>query len=151
MAALNANGKYIIQLDQDDMFIRDDVFDILYYEAEKFGFDLVQMRDFYKDSFFFEDNTAVNIKYAHLIKHKNTHYKLQPELKDTMFRDGNNYLLWGMLIKSDLYKKAIYHLWQIIINYRITYQEDYTISFMIILLSKKFICRILLLQVISLK
>ena len=33
-AALNSKGKYIIQLDQDDIFIRDDVFDILYYEAE---------------------------------------------------------------------------------------------------------------------
>ena len=36
IGALNANGKYILQLDQDDMFIRDDIFDILYNEAEKF-------------------------------------------------------------------------------------------------------------------
>ena len=138
MAALNANGKYIIQLDQDDMFVREDIFDILYNEAEKFDLDLVQMRDFVKDSFYFEDNTTVNMQYAHIIKPKETHYKLQPELKNTMFRDDNNYLLWGMLIKTDLYKKAIYHLWQIIINYRITYQEDYTITFMIILLSERY-------------
>ena len=26
MAALNSNGKYILQLDQDDIFIRDDIF-----------------------------------------------------------------------------------------------------------------------------
>ena len=34
IASLNANGKYIIELDQDDIFIRNDVFDILYSEAE---------------------------------------------------------------------------------------------------------------------
>ena len=26
LAALNSNGKYILQLDQDDIFIRDDIF-----------------------------------------------------------------------------------------------------------------------------
>ena len=45
IAALNANGKYIIQLDQDDIFIRNDIFDILYKEAEKNNLDLVQIRD----------------------------------------------------------------------------------------------------------
>ena len=45
MAALNANGKYIVQLDQDDMFLRDDLFNILYYEAEINNLDLVQMRE----------------------------------------------------------------------------------------------------------
>ena len=35
IGVLNSKGKYIIELDQDDIFIRDDVFDILYHEAEK--------------------------------------------------------------------------------------------------------------------
>ena len=46
VAALNANGKYITQIDQDDMFIRDDAFDLLYNEAEKKDIDLLQIRDF---------------------------------------------------------------------------------------------------------
>ena len=29
LAALNSNGKYILQLDQDDIFIRDDIFNLL--------------------------------------------------------------------------------------------------------------------------
>ena len=47
MAALNCNGKYILQLDQDDLFIRDDAFDILYNEAEKNNLDLTQIRDIF--------------------------------------------------------------------------------------------------------
>ena len=46
IAALNSNGEYIIQLDQDDMFIRDDAFNLLYFEAKNKNLELVQMRDF---------------------------------------------------------------------------------------------------------
>ena len=137
-AALNSKGKYIIELDQDDMFIRDDVFDILYYEAEKEDLDLVHIRDITKRSLFFEGLTKVNIGGRHFIISKKTHYIKQPELKDKMFIQGNNYLLWGLLIKSDIYKKAIYHLWPLIINYKIVYHEDYTITFMLIILAKKY-------------
>ena len=138
LAALNSKGKYIIQLDQDDIFLRDDAFDILYYEAEKNDLDLVQIRDICKLNFVFDKFTRVNIRGGHLIGPKKTHYKKQPELKDRMFSNGNNYLLWGILIKSDIYKKAIYHLWPLIINYKIIYHEDYTITFIIIIFAQKY-------------
>ena len=53
LAALNANGKYIFQLDQDDILIRDDVLTLVYNEAEKNHLDLVQIRDIYKTNFIF--------------------------------------------------------------------------------------------------
>jgi glycosyltransferase involved in cell wall biosynthesis len=138
IAALNSKGKYIIQLDQDDIFIRDDVFDILYNEAEKEDLDLVQIRDICQHNYIFKKFTRVNSRNIHFIFPKKTHYKKQPELKDKMFFDKNNYLLWGLLIKSDIYKKALYHLWPLIINYKIIYFEDYTVTFIIIILSKKY-------------
>lgn len=55
-----------------------------------------------------------------------------------MFIENNNYLLWGLLIKSDIYKKSIYILWPIIMNYQLIFHEDYAISFMIIILSKRY-------------
>ena len=137
-AALNSKGKYIIQLDQDDIFIRDDVFDILYNEAEKEDLDLVQIRDICNENIFFKRQTRVNFGNIHFIFPKGTHYKKQPELKDNMFFDQNNYILWGLLIKSDIYKKALYHIWPLIINYKIIYFEDYTVTFMIIILSRKY-------------
>ena len=54
MAALNCNGKYILQLDQDDLFIRDDAFDILYNEAEKNNLDLIQIRDIFINKLYLE-------------------------------------------------------------------------------------------------
>lgn len=137
LSALNSKGKYIILLDQDDIFIRDDVFDILYNEAEKEDLDLVQIRDICKHNFLFKNLTRVNFVERHLIFQKRTHDKKQPELKDKIYKD-ENYLLWGLLIKSDIYKKAIYHLWPLIINYKITFHEDYNITFMLVILAQKY-------------
>ncbi len=52
LAALNSNGKYILQLDQDDIFIRDDIFNLLYVEAENNNLDLVQFKDILKNILF---------------------------------------------------------------------------------------------------
>ena len=137
-AALNSNGKFIMQLDQDDIFIREDAFNILLLEAENNNLDLVHIRDFVKPNFYFDRKTIVNTPDAHLIFPQMMHYKNQPNLKNKNFVERNNYLLWGLLIKSELYKKAIYHLWPIIINYQIIFHEDYTISFMLVILAKRY-------------
>ena len=47
-------------------------------------------------------------------------------------------LLWGNLIRADLYKKVIYNLWPIIINYKIIFQEDYLITFFILIYAKTY-------------
>ena len=93
-SALNSKGKYIILLDQDDLFIRDDVFDMLYNEAERENLDLVQIRDICKHNLLFKNLTRVNYVERHLIFQKRTHDKKQPELKDKIYKD-ENYLLWG--------------------------------------------------------
>ena len=138
IAALNSNGEYIIELDQDDMFIRDNAFQLLYNEAKKYNLDLVQIRDFFKKKFYFIKRTPVNKLGLHFIRKKNTHYKTQPELRDKLFTEDNNYLLWGLLIRTDLYKNAIYHLWPFIMNYKIIFNEDYFITSMIAKLAKNY-------------
>ena len=120
------------------MFIRKDAFQIIYFEAKRNNLDLIQMRDFVKKDFFFHKKTSVNQFGLHWIYPKNTHYKAQPELKDKLFTENNNYLLWGLLIKTDLYKKAIYYLWPLIINYKIIFNEDYIITSMIANLAKNY-------------
>ena len=98
LAALNSKGKYIIELDQDDIFIRDDAFNILYYEAEKNDLDVVQIRDICKHNFVFDKFTRVNIRKTHYIYPQKTHYKKQPELKDSIF-NKDRYFLWGLFNK----------------------------------------------------
>ena len=130
MAALNSKGKYIIEIDQDDMFIRNDAFNILYKETEKKKLDILHFN--YKYVF----NLFNQSKKKNFIKNK-TAIEKQPKLKFTMFKI-NNCLLWGNLILSELYKKIIYNLWPIIINYKIIFQEDYLITFFLLIYAQKY-------------
>ena len=75
---LNSKGNYIIELDQDDIFIRDDVFDILYSEAEKQDLDLVQITDICKDNLVFDKFTKVNSRKRHYIYPKKPIIKSNP-------------------------------------------------------------------------
>ena len=138
IAALNCNGDFILELDQDDMFIRGDLFDILYNEAIKYNLDLVQFRDFIKEEFYFKRRTRINFGKSHWIFPKRTFYMEKNELKTSLFKDNNNYLLWGMLINSNLYKKAMYNIWELIINYKIIFNEDYFSTTMILMLSNNY-------------
>ena len=141
IGALNSNGKYIIQLDQDDIFIRDDVFNILFYEAENNDLDIVQIRDIFKSNFSLTKNMRINYPSRHFIKREifnKSFPETQPNLKNELFLKGNIYLLWGLLIRTNIYKKAIYHLWPLIMNYQLIYYEDYVVTTIILIFSKKF-------------
>ena len=56
IGALNSKGKYIIELDQDDMFFRDDAFDIIYSESE------INNLDFLSFEFISATNDSKKIK-----------------------------------------------------------------------------------------
>jgi len=142
LAALNSNSKYIMELDQDDIFIRNDLFDFLYYEAKLNKLDLVQIRDLYIKKFKIERNTRINYRLGHFIfkeeDYNCSYQEIQPLLKNKMFLNGNVFLLWGLLIKTDIYKKAIYYIWPLIMNYQIIFYEDYIITSLIVIFSKKY-------------
>ena len=145
IAALNSNGKYILQLDQDDLFIRNDAFDILYNEAENNNLDLTQIRDIFIKKPILDKKTRINFIGRHFIFLRKTkdnsvfsHFKTQPEIKNKMFLNGCVFPLWGLLIRTDLYKKTVYYLWPVIINYELIYYEDYLITSFIVILSKRY-------------
>lgn len=133
IGALYSNGKYILELDQDDMFISDKAFNILYNEAEKHNVDLLQFRDFSLNNFKFDKNVKGN----GIIFEQDTKIEFQPNIKNSMFKKYN-YLLWGLLIKSDIYKNAVINYWPIVINYKFIHFEDFCITFLIVVLAKKF-------------
>lgn len=109
IGVLEAKGKYILNLDGDDLFFDSDVFDTVYNEAEKDNLDIVSfmnvqglryyvsifhMKDGFEDKF--PDNITIH----------------QPELiYYTMFINDNfenvDSSIWGKLIKTEVYKKAL--------------------------------------------
>ena len=73
-----------------------------------YDLDLVHIRDFSKTKFYFFYKTKVNEIKDHLIYPQKTNFKKQAILKNK-------------LIKTDLYKTVIYHLWPIIMNYQMIF------------------------------
>ena len=118
------------------MFITDDAFNILYYEAEKNSLDLIQFQDFKLKKFKIYNRMIIGNS-QWIYHHNNDIYLTQPNIKYNIFKDYN-FLLWGLLIKAELYKKAVHILWPIIINYKFIHFEDYTMTFIIVTLANNF-------------
>ena len=131
IGVLNSKGKYIIELDQDDMFINDDAFDIIYNVSEKYDLDILKFK-FYEGKEITYKNKDNNNNIINSINIEN-----QPKLKNSLFRT-NFPMLWGNLFRSDLYKKVIYNLWSIIINYKIIFSEDFIITFFILIHARNY-------------
>ena len=131
IGALNSKGKYIIEVDQDDMIPRNDIFGILFNESENLKLDLLHFKRFVIKNITNITNFPILDIYD-----ENESIEVQPRLKLNQFKK-HIYLLWGNLIKSDLYKKVIYNLWPIIINYKIIFQEDFLITFFILIYAQK--------------
>ena len=106
---LNSKGKYIMNLDNDDLFMDFDVFDKIYEEAEKgnydiIGFNAIDCRNY--------NPLITQMNDALLHDHKEGLTLYQPELtyfpisRDTKFKP-NDLHVWGRLTKENVYKKAI--------------------------------------------
>jgi glycosyltransferase involved in cell wall biosynthesis len=106
---LKSQGKYIMNLDNDDLFIDVDVFDAVYEEAEKGDYDIV--------GFGAVDGPTYDPLLPQMVDDFFHHHKdgliiHQPELtyfpisKNKKFR-ANDYHVWGRLVKTDLYQKAV--------------------------------------------
>ena len=108
---LNSKGKYIMNLDNDDLFLDNEVFDDIYKEMNNTNFDIIGFNDLEASNY---DPKGSELNTGFFYKPDNF-IVYQPELtyypysKDNQYFP-NDYLVWGRLVKSDLYKKAINNL-----------------------------------------
>ena len=109
---LEAKGKYVMNLDNDDMFMDSDVFDIVFDEAEKTHFDIIGFGAIDGPSY---DCIITQMYEDYFHNHKDGLIVRQPELnyfhviKNGKFR-VNDLHVWGRLVKTGIYKKAINNL-----------------------------------------
>ena len=112
LGILNSKSKYIMNLDNDDLFFDKDVFDIVYNESESGNYDILGFSAIdspnYKPliSQMYED-------YFH--RHKDGLIIKQPELAYFPISKNNEYKpndfhVWARLVKTNLYIKAINNL-----------------------------------------
>ena len=109
IGVLEAKGKYILNLDDDDLFFDSDVFDTVYNEAENHNLDIVSFMNvqgirYYLSIFHMKDGFDKEFPDNFTV--------YQPELSYyTMFINDNfenvDSSIWGKLIKTEVYKKAL--------------------------------------------
>ena len=109
IAVLEAKGKYITNLDQDDFFLDKDVFEKVYKEAENGTYDIVSFMNIDISSYHAKIN---EIYYGKFTNHLNDLIVRQPELAYfSFFKDGHIYFndiqISGKLFRTQVYKNAI--------------------------------------------
>ena len=133
IGVLNAKGKYVLVLDQDDFFLDYDVFSYLYVLAEKDDLDMIVYTVFEgKDAL---NKNTYKDNFNNGKEHNLTIY--QPELScHTLMNDGkfkgNDFFVWGKFYKSSIYKSAINMLGKDRYSVFMEWEEDVIITFLIV-------------------
>ena len=109
IAVLEAKGKYITNLDHDDFFFDEDVFEKVYKEAENGTYDIVSFMHIDINSYGAKINEMSDGKYTN---HSNDLIVRQPELTYfSFFKDDhfnfNDIQIWGKLFRTEVYKNAV--------------------------------------------
>ena len=113
IGVLSSKGKYLYTLDNDDMFLNDDIFHTITNIGENGHFDIVEFRAI--SNKIFNHNILKNrIKNAKFTHHQ-SFILFQPELGRYPIQTGNesgryhlvDIFLWGKCIRTTVYQKAL--------------------------------------------
>jgi glycosyltransferase involved in cell wall biosynthesis len=141
IGALNAKGKYIFPLDNDDMFLDEDIFATIYNIAEKGNYDIVEFKAFTIPNY----NPGIkDIKQNYFNFHPNNLILQQPELgifpisRNNKFY-SNDYLIWAKCIKTKLYQISVKALGEKRYSIYNCWTEDISMVFIIFNLANSYI------------
>ena len=109
IGVLKSRGNYILNLDHDDMFFDEDVFDKLYQSTEKGIYDIISFMEVDGDNYYIG---IEDMKDGPCTYHPNNLIIRQPELSYyTLFKNEGfaivDIQIWGKLFKTQIYKSAI--------------------------------------------
>ena len=132
VGVLIAKGDYIFPLDDDDILLVDDLFEIIYEATNKSYFDIIEYKWIESNNY---NLTKKSVSMKPFCVHNVGLELKQPTLRRRFNRDerGSHQLpdrfLWGKLIKSSLYIRAIEALGVIDLQKRLTAHDDTLTTF----------------------
>lgn len=109
IGVLSSKGKYILNLDQDDMFFDNNLFNILYKKAEIGNYDIVSFMEVQGNNYYinYKDmKDGICTYHPDSLIIKQPHLSIYPFFKNEKFF-LNDIQIWGKLFKSNIYKNAI--------------------------------------------
>ena len=146
IGTLMAKGKYIFPLDNDDLFLDYDVFDVVFKNLENGNYDIIGFKAIHGYNYRKIHISELTDDYLH--DHPNNLILHQPELGAFSITKNNKFVLndihiWGKCINKEIYIKAINELGKDRYSYFISWAEDTAMIFILfnIASSYKFISK----------
>ena len=109
VGVLLSKGKYILNLDQDDMFFDEDVFEKLYESAEEGKYDIISFMEVEGNNYYI---SIYDMKDGGCTYHSNNLIIYQPELSYYLLFKNDEFSvvdiqIWGKIFQTTTYKKAV--------------------------------------------
>jgi len=142
--AINEKGKYIMALDNDDLFLYG-IFEKCYREAENNNIDIIEFSGLQICQNCTINLNSIYIPYYLRFKENNLTIN-QPNLSnffynknnDTYLYDFKDVFVWGKLIKTKIYQSALKILGKEIFEYNIYLTEDKILTVSLFQVAKSF-------------
>ena len=140
IGVLSAKGKYIVPLDHDDFFFDEDVFKVIYEEAEKTKFDMISFMDIEIKNLY---GSIDKMRDGFTTHHPDGLIIKQPELSYFPFFRKKRYKyndvnIWGKIYRIEKYKAAINLLGKERYSIYNAFNEDQIALFAICIVSKSY-------------
>jgi len=141
IATLISKGEYIFALDNDDMIFGEDILDYTYKQAKKYDHDIVGFKAISVKSY--SDNIR-KMKDLEKYSYENNLIIKQPELSTWIISINGKFkphdvTLWGKIIKTKIYIKAINLLGKQRYSIYMSWAEDTSMNFIIFNIAESFI------------
>jgi glycosyltransferase involved in cell wall biosynthesis len=139
IGVLQAKGKYIFSLDNDDMFLDDDIINIIYEEAYNFNYDIVgfqaikaynytaRINQIENDIFIYKKNFTIKkpkLSLFGISKRGRLHF--------------SDVRIWSKCIKKSIYKNAVNLLGKKRYSYFMSWAEDTSMVFVLFSVAKSY-------------
>ena len=140
IGVLKAEGRYILALDNDDMFLDEDVFYTVYNESEKNNYDIIGFKAIDSPNYNANISQFVNNQFH---RHRDNLILYQPYLSIFPISKNNKYYpndfhIWGKCINTNVYKNAIYLLGKDRYSIYMSWHEDTIMVIIIFKLAKSY-------------
>jgi len=128
-----AKSKYVMVLDEDDMYVQKDAFSTLYMEAEKYNLDIVGFASILNTTFHINKSRKNKIHHYYttpvifqpLISKRSHDFNKKGEVK----RIGD--VIWIYFYKNELFQKVIKEIDEKYLNSKMICHEDYLLIFLL--------------------
>ena len=145
IGVLLSKGDYIFPLDNDDMFLDQDIFKIIFNIANESLIDIVEFKGIfqkYKENNLLNETTITDTNFQ---KHKSNLVLFQPKLGNYPLKEGktteeifNDVYLWAKCIKTTLYKEALLKLGEKKYSRYVIILEDIHVNYILFNLANSF-------------